>query len=230
MLNRSDFNPQDFEDIIQQKGYRLLWEENVNCPCIDPVTGHAVEECSQCDARGHLYFNSATFKGIITRQNKEMQIGDAIGVLDPGDAFLTVSSTNKLSEWDRITNLDSLAVYHETLIHNENGVDKLRYPPIGPVIIAITQPTRKSNIVHLKQNSDYTIDANGTIAWTSANKPSANQGISFRYNYHPVWLVINTPNYIRDTFVIDGNPADTFVAMPIRVQIRLEQFGEAASD
>lgn len=229
MLNRADFNPQDFEDIIQQKGYRLLWEQSVNCPCIDPLTGHAVEECPHCDARGHLYFNNNNIKGIITRQNKEMELGDAIGVLEPGEAYLTTSSTNKLSEWDRITNLDSLAVYHETLIHNETGTDQLRYPPIGNVIVAVMQPSRKANLVQLKQNVDYELDANGIISWLTTNKPPNRQGISFRYNYHPVWLVINTPNYVRDTFVTQGNPVDTFSAMPVRVQIRLEQFGEAAT-
>lgn len=229
MLNRADFNPKDFEDLIQQKGYSLRWDQSVNCPCIDPATGHAVEECSQCDSRGHLYYNSAQIKGIITRQNKEMQIGDAIGVLEPGDAYLTTSATNKLSEWDRVVNLDSLAVYHETIIHNEKGVDKLRYPPVGNVIVAVCQSTRNSNIIHLQQNVDYDLNANGTISWLSKSKPTLNMGISFRYNHHPVWLVINTPNYIRDTFVKQGMPTDSFSAMPVRVQIRLEQFGEAAT-
>lgn len=225
MLNRADFNPQDFEDLIQQKGYRLRWEQTVNCPCIDPATMHAVPECPVCDARGHLYFNSQIIKGIITRQDKELEIGDSIGVLKPGEGFLTTSATNKLSEWDRVTNLDSQAVYHETILHSEIE-DQLRFPPVGDVITAVTQPNRNT-LVTLRQNVDYTVDANGIITWISNNKPAANQGISFRYYHHPVWLVIDTPNYIRDTFVTEGVPVDTSVAMPVRVHIRLEQFGNA---
>lgn len=228
MLTRVDFNPQDFNDIIQQKGYNLQWEQSVICPCIDLATKRGVSGCPQCNEKGRYYFQTTKIKGIITRQNKEVQIGDALGVLEPGDAYLTVPASIQLTEFDRIINLDSIAVYSEVVIHSETQEDALRYPPIGNVIGAFIQPTRHSNIVTLKQNVDFTIDSMGVITWISAvNKPKDNTGVSFRYNRHPSWIVLNTPNYIRDTLVLNGNPTDTFTAMPIRVQIRLEQFSDA---
>jgi hypothetical protein len=226
-LTRVDFNPQLFEDLILQKGLRIKWEKAVNCPCIDAATTRPVEGCVNCDSRGKLYFGASEIKGLITRQNKELEIGDTLGVLEPGEGYLTTSSVNRLTIWDRVTNLDSVAIYHEVLIHDETGGDWLRYPPVGLVDFAVHQPSRTSPQVILQQNTDFTVDADGKIQWLSANKPKANQGISFRYVHNPVWLVINTPNYVRDTFVIQDKTVDTPTALPLRVQIRLEHLGMA---
>lgn len=229
MLVRVDFSPQDFEDLIQEKGYRILWEKSMNCPCLDPTTTHGVPNCNQCDGRGKFYYSSETIKGIITRQNKELQIGDAIGTLDPGSAYLTVSHNKFLAPFDRITNLDSLTLYNEVMYHNEKYGDWLRYPPVGNVIEAVTQPKRTAPVISLQQNVDYKIVDN-QLQWLSAtNKPADKQGISIRYNYNPVWLVTQTINYVRDTFVKFGNPVDTNVAMPIRVEIRLEYLGSGVT-
>lgn len=227
MISRVDFNVQDFEQLIEQKGYRLQWEKATICPCIDPATNHGVEGCPQCDGRGKYYYSSSEIKGVITRQNKELQIGDVFGALEPGEAYLTVPAKYKLSQFDRVTNLDSIGVYSEVIIKDLEDDDYLRYTPIGAVDFAGYQPTLKSNIINLVQGVDYTFDADGKITWLTANKPAANTGFSFRYNCHPVWLVTTMPNYIRDTFVANEGLADTAKAMPLRVSIRLEHLGPA---
>jgi hypothetical protein len=229
MLVRVDFSPQDFEDIIQAKGYRILWEKAMNCPCIDSATLRVVADCNQCDGRGKFFYQSENIKGIITRQNKELQIGDAIGILEPGSAYLTVSHNKFVSQFDRITNLDSSALYTETLFHSDKQGDWLRYVPVGNVVAALTQPTRTSPVITLQQNQDYKLQGNQLIWLSGTNKPKDKQGISVRYNYNPVWLVTNVINYVRDTFVQFGNPTDTFTPMPVRVEMRLEYLGSGVT-
>jgi hypothetical protein len=224
-LARVDFNPQDFEDIILQKGYRILWEKVMRCPCLDPTTGRAVQGCPRCDSRGKFYYASSEIKGIITRQDKEAQIGDIMGVLEPGDAFLTTSATNKLSMFDRITNLDSTVVYDEILVHDDKEGDWLRFVPTV-VDVAAYQTTRTSDLTFLVKDTDYTVANDGKLSWLTTNKPAHGQGVTFRYQYHPVWTVLDTPNYVRDTFVklVGG---DTNTQLPVRVHIRLEQLGKS---
>jgi hypothetical protein len=224
MLNRVDFIPSDFEDIIQQKGYNLNWSKSVACPCIDPATSHAVPDCINCDGRGRYFYESENIKGIITRQNKELQIGETIGTLEPGDAFLTVSHDKFLSIYDHITNMDSTTVFTETIIHSDKSGDWLRYPSIGNVLAAFTQTDARGPVVVLKQNEDFTL-SDSQIIWISVKKPNDQQGVSFRYMYNPVWQVTKTVNYVRDTQLVFGNPTDTPVKMPIRVQIQLEYLG-----
>jgi hypothetical protein len=226
MLPRADFRPRYFEDFIQQKGYRVLWEKSVPCPCIDSKTMHPVPDCKECDGRGRNFYASETIKGLITRQDKELQIGDAIGALEPGRAFLTVSHDKFLSPFDRITNLDSTTVYSETLLHSEKSGDWLRYKPIGNILEAFVQPTRYSSLVSLKQNQDYKVGDDNSIEWLIAtNRPANLQGVSLRYFYNPVWLVTNLVNYVRDTWVTFENPVDTSMNLPIRAEIRLEYLG-----
>src|SRR5579872_2289305 len=213
MLTRVDFTTDDFEQIIQQKGYLLLWEKQAPCPCIDPATSHAVPDCVNCDGRGKYFYESVTIKGIITRQNKELQIGDAIGALEPGNAYLTTSHTNFVAPFDRITNLDSLTLYTETVVHSNKTGDELRYPVIGNVVFAVTQTSATTRAIALKQNVDFTISGN-KITWISQNTPADQLGVSFRYFYNPVWLVTRNINYVRDTWVTFNNPVDTVVTMP----------------
>jgi hypothetical protein len=222
-LNRVDFDTQAFEDLITQKGYRINWEVGSLCPCIDPVTNHALPDCPLCDGRGRYYGSAQQIKGIITRQNKEINIGDAMGVLPPGEAYLTTSHTNQMSLWDRITNLDSVVVNSELFFHDETGGDWLRYQPIGSVLSAFTTDSRLGPIRALIQNKDFKINPDNSISWLSDNsRPKVKQGVSFRYNHNPVWIVINNINYVRDTMVLFGNPVDTPVPMPVRVQMKLE--------
>lgn len=226
MLRRVDFKVTDFNDLITEKGYRLRWSQRVRCPCVDPATQRGVEGCPQCDGRGNFYFGFTEIKGIITRQDKELQIGESVGALEPGDAYLTTSSNNKLGFQDRITNLDSVVMKMETLLHTETGTDQLSYPPVEPISYAAWQPTKNSNVIPLTEGADYSIDANtGIITWLNNNKPNDGSGVSFRYICHPVWLVWDVPNYVRDTFVKFGNPTDEWEAMPLRVRMRLEFLG-----
>jgi hypothetical protein len=230
-LARVDFNPQDFEDIIQQKGYRVLWEKNLICPCIDPVTLHPVPNCVNCDGRGKYYYDPKEIRGLITRQTKELLIGEALGVLESGTAYITVSHDNYINKFDRMTNLDSTVKYQETVIHDDKTgeADWLSYPVATTVEVAITQPTRTSPLVTLVQNIDFTIEADGKIDWISAKKPRDKQGVSFSYYMHPVWEVISIPNYVRDTWVLQGNPTDTVSKLPIRAEIRLEFLGPSTT-
>jgi hypothetical protein len=160
--------------------------------------------------------------------NKEVQLGDSIGTLEPGYAYLTLPHTEFISVFDRVTNLDSTVIYSEVVLHNGTE-DSLTYPPIGPVVYAAIQDTPSSPIVPLNQGTDYTIDDEGNITYSTAltGTLTSGQGITFRYYFNPVWIVKDTNNYVRDTFVIFGNPTDTFTNMPIRALMKLEFMGES---
>lgn len=226
MLTRADFQPQDFEDIINQKGYRVAWQSASFCPCVDTETLHANPACINCDGRGKYYSAPQTIRAIITRQTKEVNIDNMVGVLAPGEAFMTTSHANFLSLWDRCTNLDSQIVHTELLEHDATNGDFTTYPPLGNVIFAFTQATTDSPLITLKQNVDFSVDSTGKITWlNNATVPANNQSFSVRYYCNPVWVVIDTPVMVRDTWVIFENPVDTVARMPIRVRVRLEFFG-----
>lgn len=227
-LARVDFLATDFTDLITQKGYNVKIEFSVRCPCIDPSTGRGVPNCSNCDGRGNYYYQSTNTKGLITRMNKEVQMGDSIGALEPGYAYLTLPHTSFISVFDRVTNLDSTVIYSEVVLHNGTE-DSLTYVPVGSVLYAAIQASPTSPIVPLNQGTDYTLDVDGNITYSEALSPTltSGQGITFRYYCNPIWIVKDTNNYVRDTFVLFGNPTDTFTNMPIRALMKLEFMGES---
>lgn len=219
-MPRVDFNELDFENLINQKGYDILWEQQLRCPCVDPITGRVTPDCVNCSARGFYYLPGVQIKGIITHQSKEVNLNDMRGVLEPGEAFLTVTHDNFIGAFDRITNLNSTTIYSETVIYNPNLGNSLRYPPVGNIVSCITQPGQNVPVVQLVQGTNYTVDSQGNLTFITAMQPQ--QAISIRYFYNPVWIVHADVNFVRDTYVAFQEPVDTFVNMPIRVKMRLE--------
>jgi len=226
VLQRVDFDPQQFIDLINTKGLNLLWEKQIPCPCVDPTTRQAVADCNVCDGTGRYYYTSSTIRGLINREQKQPDAQHNLGILNLGEAYLTVEHVNFMSLFDRITNIDSQVIFNDMVLHtnNVNSGDWLSYTPVGNVLYAVTS-TAKNTVTPLVQGTDYTLGTDGKITWVTETVSTEGQAVSFRYMTRPTWIVMDTPNYIRDTFVKFNNPTDEFQMMPVRFMIKLEFLG-----
>lgn len=227
MLTRVDFLGTDFTDLITQKGYSVLIENNIKCPCVDPDTLRTVPDCVGCDGRGNYYYTSYNTKGMISRMNKESQKGDPIGLLEPGYAYITLPQGSQLTMNDRVTNLDSTVIYSEVMLHSD--VDQTRYNSVGRIVFAGIQASKLAPLQPLVQDVDFTIGHNGILSYSPAlaAQLSSGQGISIRYYCNPVWIVKDNGNFIRDTFVTFQQPSDLFTNLPVRALMKLEFMGES---
>jgi hypothetical protein len=248
-----DFKEDQFTIAIESKGYLLLWERALACPCA-PVTTQTEQpdpNCSLCHGQGWLYFGSHkaqdlseyTFdelqKELIARSGGMVVRGimhslsskqDNVDVLSnwvEGMAMLTVRNSTKLGYYDRITSLDGTITYTETI--TADGSDELatRYP-----VVDINLLRSVDTIYQIGTHFNIT---KGVITWFSGSAPAADTRLAAHYLCHPVWLVVEHPHAARVTLkkyksAATTSPMGSAVQLPVQAMIRYEFLPEPGND
>lgn len=215
---RTDFKIEEFANIIEQKGYDLIWEKALKCPCMpEEKSGQPDYNCPLCHGKGWTWFDQQDIKAAMTNFNENVRYNQ-VGELAQGTAYLTTLPEHKLGFWDRVTHVDSRIRHSEVLTHGDHGgKDKLRFQPTEIVYC------RSISTVYT-EGVDFTFDHNSfEIDWAPTGlEPNSGDRYSVEYLMPPRWIVIDIMNVIRDTYVKSKKPGITFQELPIRCTVRLE--------
>ncbi len=220
---RVDFDVDSFRAFIDQKGYQAQWSRWAPCPCARPESGQPNINCPVCRGRGDVFFDPVSCKVEITSlgYQREFQQFSAWNV---GSASLTLHDEGRFMNYrDKFVLTDSMSSHSEMRKRpSDLGRTKeyLQYKPEA-VISAIKMSSLKTALVTLVQGTDFTIDTDGALTWTSANAPDYGEWYSIVYVYHPTYQVLEILNDIRDTFVMDQQSGvDMFRRMPQRALVK----------
>jgi hypothetical protein len=137
---------------------------------------------------------------------------------------------------DRFTIIDSAIVYRETLTRGAGATDETRYPIAsrshdlagGAVSFGVRHliPANAQGIVDpagaLSEGVDFNV-VNGEIQWINA--PNEGERYSITYYAHPVYIIMNHPHAIRDTYINFKAPAPYHAELPIYAEAQLEFYG-----
>jgi len=99
---RVDLRDQDFDALIENKGYSVIHEKALKCPCKSKGDPGNLSSCKNCGGTGWIFVNPIRTKMVVQQMNiskKYEQEGD----LSFGTAHVTPRSVDKLSRMDRIT-------------------------------------------------------------------------------------------------------------------------------
>ena len=248
---RVDFKPNVFVLAVETKGYRIAWSRGALCPCapVNDQTQQPDPNCTICRGSGFFYFapalatvdelkvgtltsiqkrivndEAAVIRSIMTGIGTQWQQYDPIGSRMEGTMNATVRHENQLGYHDRITNLDSIIVYQEildALDPNATLILKPRYP-------IVTVNLLRSETTVFTSPTDFTIDANGDIAWVSVGQaPAKGTRLVLHYLCHPTWLVVEWPHSVRLTPVKQKKPKPLTplgdpIPLPIQAIIKYE--------
>ena len=137
---RVDFEKSDFDRLIREKGYRVLWQSAELCPCrLNGDTDQPDPNCSVCDASGFIYTmpdkgspeldeytkedppflstaDARATQAILTSMTHDPQIFEKFGEWLSGTAALTTFSFNRVGHRDRFKVLDHTQVYRQAII------------------------------------------------------------------------------------------------------------------
>lgn len=117
---RLDFEKGQFDALIENKGYPVVWERAIPCPCSKRSESASKTTCQNCIGTGWVFINPVQIKGLITSINKDTKYREwSVELL--GTFAVTVTSKYKLSFMDRLTVLGSRATHSENLIVKQNG-------------------------------------------------------------------------------------------------------------
>jgi len=242
---RVDFKPTKFDLAIETKGYLLLWERAMVCPCA-PVADQTEQpdpNCDVCKGRGWTYFGPSEAQDLSEYELTDLQekmredsggsiirgvthtIGsnpDPVNILSnwvEGSAMLTVRNENRLGYYDRITLLDAEIVFSEHIKADGGTVLPTRYPVVG-----VNQLRSVSQVY--EQETDFDLNL-GEISWRSGYEPDEDTHLALHYICHPTYLVITHPHAARVTSQLFKTPTPKAPTggprqLPVQAIIRYE--------
>lgn len=199
-----------FDQLLNQRGVRMLHSKAVPCPNVQTVDDNAHQpNCPYCDNNGFLHYDEkeiwATFGG-----NSIQKTFEAHGVWEIGMATITApteypdGSEADFNTYDRIRIPDFTVRMWELKEYEPRpgGIQQLRYP-IEKVDFASAIVDGQQ--VFYKEGVDFNIDDNGNIVWVYGKTPAYDkdtghgQPITWGFYAEPVYYVVQTLRELRIT-------------------------------
>lgn len=215
---RIDFRVQEYDKVIENKGYLLAWERASICPCrpVSTQTEQPDPSCPLCKGGGWYYFggdtptdpekigvldevqkllishnNAMVIRGVISSIQATLNPWDKLGNWMAGTMQVTVRAHNYLAYYDKLISLDSEIVYSELVIYKGGNELTLRYLATG--INQIRSQTKA-----FMPDADYYLDQ-GKVKFYPGKAPGVSTRLGIHYLCHPTWLVVEYPHLLRGT-------------------------------
>lgn len=189
------FNVQEFNDAIWDKGYDVFVEKGMRCPCINEGDNVHSSSCLNCGGSGWFYIDRKETRMLvqsITRITKHQQWS----AKDIGTASLTVMAKDKLSYMDRVILRELESWYSQVLYFHENddADDLFAFTLHNPIEVLHMYLFKGAGQKHqiLEQGTDYTIEGSkitlNYATFSVLEKPT----VSIRYSHNPEFYIMDT--------------------------------------
>jgi hypothetical protein len=207
-------------------------------------TRQATVECPTCGGRGYRYHSKQNIRGVVLGATQNPDRFRAYGEMAKGMIGLTVNAEHRLNLGDRMTLRDDpdlpeteapVQLYRETHTYEGEEPSTLRYPikvrtdldlvgglaTLGAVDVYVTDADGIAQAGGEKVvDVDFTVDANGAVAWI--NPPAVGARWSISYYASPVYIVTDLPHPFRDTLIKFKLPTVKHESLPIHAMCTLE--------
>lgn len=104
---------EDFDEVIDDKAYSIIYEKAILCPCKSGIGRDALPSCLNCGGQGWVFFNPIKAKFLIQGMSKNKSLAD---VAEWSGSFQITPRANDdivLAYMDRITLRDTYAQHSE---------------------------------------------------------------------------------------------------------------------
>lgn len=244
---RVDFERNEFDVLVRQKGYKVLWSAAELCPCrLNSSTDQADPSCDYCGgggffytfpdpgeptlpeylAEGHLDLPDArATQAVVTQMTNDPQIYERFGEWISGTANLTTFSFHRVGYRDRFRIRDATQVYRQIVKAPESGVlvvgrrydVELRYPVVK--VRRVFEIPSGGAPRDLTEHAE--VQDDGTLKLDGV---TPGRLLSISYEMNPTWVVIDFPMAVRATLIKHktkralGEPTD----LPQHAFVRLD--------
>lgn len=203
---RVDFNRNDFDNIIYQKGRDVLFEKSLLCPCKGKSTNQQ-SNCKNCGGTGYIFYNPKKTRMVVQGLSVVSET-KAWSEESRGTVNITCNDDERLSYMDRITILDGTAIHQEVVFFKKSSqnewfcytaypVKKILYAglfqttltPLLNVSELISTPTDKPGIIKLSLPLNVVVDKEYSV--------------TLRYEHAPSFHVIEMRRESMQSFKLD---------------------------
>jgi len=187
---RVDLVKTDFDALVWQKGYDVIVEKAIECPCRNRPDGMALSNCRNCGGSGWVFYNPNQTRMVIQSINKDTQYKEW-SKENLGTAKITALNEQRLSYMDKITIINSIQSLNETLFLKQHTDGKYRVMTTYPIIdiVDIFRFADSDSPLIKLTSDDYSIQHNQWIELNNVNEQYPT--ISVRYLYNPVYYILD---------------------------------------
>lgn len=217
---RPEFIKPDFDQAIWAKGYDVILERAMRCPCHGK--GAPLIDCQNCFGTGYFYVNPVKTKGLITGVNQNNQYKTWSEEL-LGTIAITVMEVDKinLSYFDRIKFMSEISYFSENLEIRSDGdvyfvfttyqIESL----LGMYIfVSSNEKLQKTNAAHVSENNPYCLILD-------LDELPSNNCISVYYKHCPEYHVLDLPHEIRSSWNTNRKTGQMFeIKLPLQAIAR----------
>jgi len=232
-----DFDLNTFEAAIWNKGYDVIVEKAVRCPC--KSNNGNVSTCQNCMGSGHLFINPFKTRAIITSINYNTQYKDW-GIEKLGTVSVTTMDRDAVTYYDRITLANDYSSFSEVLRVRENDSDGQLFVFTSYKINEIEDVFLYSgdNVPLIRLSpSEYEISTeNGYVLllnYDTSTISNFNNKLAIRYKHNIQYNVIDMPHELRRSYKTNTGGKDEKIILPVNAIARrvhnIEAFAEVAN-
>lgn len=215
----------DFTSLIHQRGYDIIWEKAIRCPC--SVSPDNKPSCMNCHGLGWVFVDAVRTKAIIKSINKSTKYKDWSPEL-VGTISVTVDDSNILGTMDKITIDQQVSVFTEVVrIRTYNNAK----------FVFLTYKPQEIKHAYLFNGDGNLLTIVGAVNYVKSTKnefllyinpviipANSNNYISLRYTHYTSYNVIDLPNDMRITEYYDSDGKRTVQDMPVQAVARKSQY------
>lgn len=211
-----EFSRNDFESIVWSKGYEVIREKAISCPC--GTLGHPDSTCRYCNGVGFIFINPVKDRVVMTSINSESKYKEW-SMDKTGTVSITLrDNTVPISFYDRITITGCFSYLSENRDLQGEDFVWLTFKPSKILSVHVLDV----NGAPIEVNSgDYGVDKdNPYILLLSKSIKPSNGLISVYYEHEVQYYVIDIPHDMRSSSITDENGNLVKIDLPLNVICR----------
>lgn len=213
MAGGASFDVKKFEELIEDQGYIVDWEQAFRCQCV--YNDQARPTCHLCKGSGYRYLPKKRIKAVTTSLQGKNEL-NIQGLRQPGTAYLTPQNRIIMGYRDRVTFPEVESKYTEILTYR-NGRTTRTYRPIHRVLFIV-----QDGLVY-EEGEDFDLSEDRTYLIFSKDLEEGSK-ISALYMTSPSYLVLDLLHELRSTRISKDVVNPYTEKLPNQYLIRREDF------
>lgn len=190
----------DFDVLVYSKGYEVIHEKAISCPCYSKAGGSPLSDCQNCRGTGWVLFNPNNTKMVLQSMNLQTRYREW-SKENLGTVIVTSRSVDQLAFMDRITVKDSDSIYSQILFPVTRNSEFFAFTIYDIKDIYEVFMFEASNKALKKiSSSDYSYERNKFIL-DSSYASISNLTVSIRYKHWTEYHVIDIVKETRRSYV-----------------------------
>ncbi|VVB53219.1 Uncharacterised protein [uncultured archaeon] len=224
VMPRTDLWPDAFDKFITERGYNVIWERAINCPC--NVSTKRTDDagdlnCPLCKNKHFIWVNPTQIVAAMTALGRDSSL-EPDGNYQIGSYKVTTHSRNKIGFYDRLTFLETSSPLSESVLKGDaDGTDSLRFPAFTVDLPIIDRAGNRYT-----NGTDFSLSSAGEIVWNGSSHRQPPTGMAYGISYMTQWRMLSTEysHDVRATHTQLGTPTPVYRELGRQCICRLEWF------